>query len=156
MGKVIDKLEGVILTPLRIIPGALGSVFHGMKATDPGFEGFGEVYFSTVRKGAIKGWKKHTKMVLNIVVPVGEIRFVIYDDRAESPTSGNFQDIILSPENYYRITVPHGLWMCFQGIGSELNLLMNAASIPHDPEEAINDPVESSDISFDFQIPLMG
>lgn len=152
MGKVVNQLEGVILTPLKIIPGELGSVFHGVKSKDPGFEGFGEVYFSSVHQGVIKGWKKHTKMVLNLVVPVGKIRFVIYDDRPESATKGNFQDTILSIDNYYRLTVPAGLWMAFQGIGSELNLLTNVASIPHDPKEAINDAVEKSDIPFDFQV----
>ncbi len=151
MGQVIDSLEGVILTPLKIIPGELGSVFHGMKHTDPGFHGFGEVYFSTVHQGVVKGWKKHTEMVLNVVVPVGSIRFVIYDDREHSATIHHFQEVVLSTDNYYRLTVPPGLWMAFQGVGPSLNLLMNAASIPHDPAEAINDPISTSKISFDFQ-----
>ena len=90
------KIEGVRLSPLKIIDGEKGSVLHAMKQDDPGFEGFGEAYFSTVIKGAVKGWKRHTRMTLNLVVPFGSIRFVIYDDRENSITRDSYFDVTLS------------------------------------------------------------
>ncbi len=140
-------IEGVVLSDLKIILGENGSVMHGLKASDPSFHGFGEAYFSTVNKGAIKGWKRHTKMTLNIIVPVGCIRFVIYDEKKDSKTSGLFTDIKLGIDSQYsRLTVPPGLWMAFQGIGDGLNLLLNIGSIPHDPTEADQLPVYNDSI----------
>lgn len=128
-------IEGVSLTRVRIIPGESGDVLHALKATEPEFAGFGEAYFSTVKKGAIKAWKRHRVMTLNLVVPCGEIKFVLYDDRKNSSTCGEIFEIVLSRSNYQRLTVPPMIWMGFKGLGNGLNMLLNVSSIPHDPDE---------------------
>jgi len=131
----MDLLEGVIITPLKQIFHPLGDVFHGMKKSDAGFAGFGEAYFSTIKKGETKVWKKHLSMTLNIVVPMGKIRFVMYDDRPDSATFGDFNECVLSPEtNYARLTVPPQVWMAFQGL-DDYNLLLNIANLEHNPDE---------------------
>ncbi|MBP6163247.1 MAG: dTDP-4-dehydrorhamnose 3,5-epimerase family protein [Aliarcobacter sp.] len=130
-------MEGVILTPLKQIVNPKGDLYHAMKQSDNGYKSFGEAYFSTVIKDEIKGWKKHTVMVLNLIVPIGAVEFIIYDDRIDSSTKNQFFSLILSQENYQRLTVPAGVWMAFKGIGEDLNMLLNIASIEHDPSEAI-------------------
>ena len=75
----LNSVDGVILSPLKIIENPLGNIFHVMKSSDLGFMGFNEAYFSTINYNQIKPWKKHLKMTLNLIVPVGEIRFVLYD-----------------------------------------------------------------------------
>jgi dTDP-4-dehydrorhamnose 3,5-epimerase len=129
-------LDGVLISKQNIIPTPGGSVMHAMKSSDPGAKGFGEAYFSTVDPGFIKGWKRHKKMTLNLLVPFGEIRFVLYDDRASESKRGIFQDVILSPQNYSRLTVPPNIWIAFQGLASGRSLLLNLANIPHDPLES--------------------
>ena len=129
-------MDGVILTPLKQIYHPKGDIFHAMKKSDIGFDGFGEAYFSTINQDDIKGWKKHTKMTLNIVVPVGNIEFVVYDENSKE-----FFSTKLSHSNYQRLTVKSGLWVAFRGIG-EYNMLLNLASIEHDPNEAINIGIE--------------
>ncbi len=127
-------MQGVLLTPLRRIPTGGGDVRHAMQAGAPGFTGFGEAYFSSVDKGAVKGWKRHSRMTLNLVVPVGAVRFVVVDE-----ARGERFDTLLSPdppERYGRLTVSPGLWMAFGGMGEGLNLLLNLADILHDPAEA--------------------
>lgn len=126
-------IDGVIVTPLKIIGVPEGDVLHAMKCSDVGFSGFGEAYFSTIKADAIKAWKRHRKMTLNLVVPVGAVRFVIFDDR-----NGNesFQEIELSKKNYCRLTVPPMVWMGFQGRANMTSMLMNIANIPHDPGES--------------------
>jgi dTDP-4-dehydrorhamnose 3,5-epimerase len=126
--------NGVIFTPLRRIPTGRGDVLHALKASDPGYTGFGEAYFSIVLPDSIKGWKRHRRMTMNLIVPEGSVRFVVYDEQKKA-----FQDFLLSPdkvENYGRLTVPPGIWMAFAGIGAGLNLVLNIASIEHDPAEA--------------------
>ena len=125
-------MDGVILTPLKQIHNPKGDVYHAMKKNDEGFDGFGEAYFSTIHKGDIKGWKKHTKMTLNLVVPVGEIEFVVYNE-----ISKEFFAVKISQNNYQRLTVKAGLWMGFRGL-QENNMLLNLASIEHDPLESEN------------------
>ena len=83
-------MDGVALNDSRQIEHSQGAIYHALKRSDSGFNGFGEAYFSSVNYGAIKGWKKHKEMHLNILVPVGKIEFVIYDDREESQTKGDF------------------------------------------------------------------
>lgn len=137
-------MDGVILTPLKQIYHPKGDIFHAMKKSDIGFDGFGEAYFSTINQNDIKGWKKHTKMTLNIVVPVGNIEFVVYDEKTKE-----FFSTKLSHNNYQRLTVKSGLWMAFKGL-DKYNMLLNLASIEHDPNEAVN--IELNEINYKWEI----
>jgi dTDP-4-dehydrorhamnose 3,5-epimerase len=141
-------IEGVLITPLKIIEGESGSVMHAIKNNETAFQGFGEAYFSTVEPGQVKGWKKHTKMLLNIIVPVGSILFVLYDDRKDSKSFQSIQEVSLSTNNYQRLTVPPGVWMAFKGLGNGLNMLLNVASIAHDPLEAESLPVKNDKVPY--------
>lgn len=133
-------MDGVILTPLKQIYNPKGDVFHAMKKSDEGFDGFGEAYFSTIHKDDIKGWKRHIKMTLNLVVPVGKIEFVVYDENSKE-----FFSVKLSQDNYQRLTVKAGLWMAFKGC-DENSMLLNLASIEHNPDEAVN--IELNEIKY--------
>ncbi|MDX4063835.1 WxcM-like domain-containing protein [Aliarcobacter skirrowii] len=135
-------MDGVILTPLKQIYHPKGDIFHAMKKSDIGFDGFGEAYFSTINQNDIKGWKKHTKMTLNIIVPVGNIEFVVYDENSKE-----FFSTKLSHNNYQRLTVKAGLWMAFKGL-DKYNMLLNLASIEHDPNEAVN--IELNEINYEW------
>ena len=120
---------------------------HALKKSDTGFAGFGEAYFSTVKCKQVKGWKCHTQMILNFIVPAGSIRIVVYDPRKESETCQLFNEFVLGPEaEYARLTIEPGLWVAFQGISEGLNLLLNVASILHDPAEAISLPINNDQI----------
>ena len=132
MGKMI---QGIILTPLKIIDLDDGNVMHAMRNTDQGFSDFGEVYFSEVYPGRIKAWKRHNKMTLNLVVPIGEVHLVCYDDRADSESFGLFTEISFLKNNYGRLTIPPQIWFGFKGLSREKALIINIANIMHDPHE---------------------
>jgi dTDP-4-dehydrorhamnose 3,5-epimerase len=127
-------IKDILITKLNIIKSDDGSVFHGIKSTDIGFEKFGETYFSFINEGAFKGWKKHTKMTMNLIVPIGEIRFNFIDLREDSQNFNERMEINLSVKNYVRLTVPPSIWFGFKGLADQ-NMLVNIASIPHDPKE---------------------
>jgi dTDP-4-dehydrorhamnose 3,5-epimerase len=76
-------------------------------------------------------------MILNLVVIQGEVKFVLFDDRPKSTTKNQTFEVILSRNNYQRLTVAPGIWVAFQGRSDSVNLLLNIASIEHDPAEAI-------------------
>ena len=140
-------MNKLIITPLDIIETDKGDVMHGMKSYDPGFSGFGEAYFSVVNHNAIKAWKRHHEMTLNLVVPVGKIKFVLFDDRDES--NNNFQEIIISRDNYCRLTVPPMIWIGFQGMDNNDSVLLNIADINHNPSEV--DKKSIDEINFDWE-----
>lgn len=125
-------MDGVTLTPLKQIYHPKGDIFHAMKKSDDGFAGFGEAYFSTIHQGDIKGWKQHTQMTLNLVVVLGEIEFVVYDEMKKE-----FFSVRLSKDNYQRLSVSPKLWVAFRGLG-ESNMLLNLANLEHDSKEAMN------------------
>lgn len=140
----ITKIDGLIYKPLKIIGQPNGSVLHGIKTGDSEFAGFGEAYFSTIISGAVKGWKRHNRMTMNLIVVSGAIRFGFYDTRESSSSYRKYALFDLSRENYGRITVVPGLWMAFSGLSQGENILLNFANIPHDPSEsdslALGDP----------------
>lgn len=145
-------IEGVIVTPLRQIVDERGKVMHMLRSDAPHFQGFGEIYFSTVHPGVVKGWHRHQRMVLNYAVPSGLIKFVLHDDREGSPTRGETNHFFIGPENYLLVTVPPMVWNGFKGIGDETAIVANCASIPHDPTEIERmDPFDPS-IPYDWGV----
>jgi dTDP-4-dehydrorhamnose 3,5-epimerase len=139
-------VDGVTLTPLKQIHNPKGDVFHAMKKSDDGFDGFGEAYFSQVDKGAIKAWKRHKEMTLNLIVPVGEIRFILFDDR-EMPNT-QFQEVIISKNNYCRLTVPPMIWMGFQGLSDGGSMLLNIANLEYDAHEVDERDIEQIEFNW--------
>jgi len=145
-------IDGVIITPLKQIVDERGKVMHMLRSNEKHFVSFGEVYFSSVQPGAIKGWHLHSSMTLNYAVPHGLIKFVLYDDRPGSGTRGIVQEIFLGQDNYCLVTVPHMIWNGFKGIGVQESIVANCASIPHDPNEIIRrDPFDPL-IPYDWSI----
>lgn len=140
-----ELLPQVYLSSLKKIETDKGSIYHGMKSSDTGYKDFGEVYFTSVKEGVTKGWRKHLRMTLNLVVVNGEISLFLVDGREGAPK--DVKQVNLSRDNYKRLTVPPGVWVAFRGNKPEENLMMNIASIPHDPEESVTQELDT------FQIP---
>ena len=127
MGAV--SVSQILITPLKRIQVLGGDVLHGITCNDSGYVDFGEAYFSIIEVGAIKAWKKHLRMTLNFIVPQGEVFFVFIDEE------GAVQEEIVGENRYVRLTVPPGIWFGFKGVGNKANVVLNIASIPHDPVE---------------------
>lgn len=147
-------IDGVQVIPLRRFPDERGTVLHMLKCTDPHFRGFGEIYFSTVYQGVVKGWHKHERMGLNYACIHGRIKLVLYDDRAGSATRGEFMEIFLGADNYSLVVIPENLWNGFKGMAPE-SIVANCATLPHDPERAGTrriDPFDNDLIPYDWRL----
>lgn len=141
-------LEEILVTPLRRISTVGGDVMHAMRSDDVGYGGFGEAYFSWIVPGAVKAWKRHRRMTLNLVVPVGQVRFVFF---APGKSTEAFRGEEIGAQRYMRLTVPPGIWFGFQGRADCPSLVLNIADIAHDPDEAERRAIE--EISFDWHTP---
>lgn len=135
-------IEGVTLRPLRQFPDDRGAVLHMLRSNDPHFEKFGEVYFSTVRCGAVKAWHRHTGKTVNLAVPIGEIRFVVWSGEGEA------HELRLGRDHYQLLTIQPGIWYGFQGLADGESLIANCATEPFDPKEGENLPPDTDKIPF--------
>ena len=140
------KLADILVTPLRRIENAGGDVLHGMKQSDVGYTGFGEAYFSWVSAGAIKAWKRHTHMTMNVVVPLGQVKFVFQCVSSDGIEEFRVEEI--GEDRYARLTVPPGIWFGFQGLHTPQSLLLNIANIPHETNEVGR--LALTDINYDW------
>lgn len=145
-------IDGVLVHPLRQIPDERGKVMHMMRCDAPHFEQFGEIYFSVVYPNVIKGWHLHKEMTLNYAVVSGMIKLVLYDDRVNSPTKGELQELFIGESNYCLVRIPPGIWNGFKGIGVTPAIVANCSTIPHYPDEIVRlDPFDNS-IPYDWEL----
>ncbi|HIB53469.1 MAG TPA: dTDP-4-dehydrorhamnose 3,5-epimerase [Nitrospirales bacterium] len=123
-----------------------------LREDSPVFSRFGEIYFSCVHPGVVKAWHFHKKMTLNYAVVSGQIKFVLFDERVDSPTKGELQELYISPENYALVTVPPLIWNGFKGVGTKTAIVANCATLPHDPDEIERRPASDKRIPYDWAI----
>ena len=140
------------ITPLRRIPDERGAVLHMLRDDSESFERFGEIYFSTIYPGAVKGWHRHREMTLNYAVPVGMIKLVCFDDRSDSSTRGNLVELHVGELNYVLVTIPPGVWNGFKGEGVVPALVANCATIHHSADEIERLDPSTNEIPYDWAI----
>lgn len=145
-------IQGVKVIPLKKIPDERGAVFHMLKNTDAHFLQFGEIYFSEVYPGVVKGWHLHEKMTLNYAVVHGMIKLVLYDERNDSPTKGELMELYVGDENYVLVIVPPGVTNGFKGMGTIPAIVANCATIPHDPTEIVRMDPFTKGIPYDWTL----
>lgn len=145
-------IDGVVIVPLKTFLDERGIVRHMMRNTDPHFSQFGEIYFSEIFPGAIKGWYVHRKMELNYAVVSGNIKLVLYDTRESSPTHEELQEIFMGEDNYVLVKIPPHVVNGFKAVGNEKAIVANCATISHDPTEIERiDPFDPT-IGYDWDI----
>ena len=146
------SIDGVQAISLRRIPDERGTIYHMLRSDDPHFVRFGEIYFTSVYEGVVKGWHKHREMTLNYACIYGRIKLVLFDDRPDSATQGNLDELFLGPDNYTLIVIPPGIWTGFKGMSRPFALVANCCTHPHDPARTTRlDPFENH-IPYDWAI----
>ncbi|MDO8554728.1 MAG: dTDP-4-dehydrorhamnose 3,5-epimerase family protein [Candidatus Micrarchaeota archaeon] len=145
-------IDGVLIVPLKQIPDERGKIMHMIRKDSPYFEKFGEVYFSVVYPGVVKGWHTHTKVTLNYAVPFGTVKLVLYDMRENSKTKGEIMEIFTGESNYVLIKIPPGVASGVKGVGVNPAFIVNCATEPHDPKEIGRIDPFKNDIPYDWKI----
>ena len=145
-------IHDITLTPLKQIIDERGKVMHMLREDSPIFSRFGEIYFSYTYPSSVKAWHLHKKMTLNYTVVLGEIKFVLYDDRPESPTRGEIMELFISPENYLLVTVPPLIWNGFKAVGTRTAIVANCATLPHNPDEIERRSPTDLSIPYDWEL----
>lgn len=145
-------IDGVEIIPLKQICDERGKVMHMLRNDAPHFDKFGEIYFSLVYPGVVKGWHIHEKMTLNYAVVKGMIKVVLYDDRKDSKTKGELMEIFIGESNYCLVKIPPFVWNGIKGVGTEPAILANCATVPHNPSEIKRKDPFTKDIPYDWDL----
>jgi dTDP-4-dehydrorhamnose 3,5-epimerase len=134
-----SKIEGVEQFSLKRFFDKRGAVLRVLRSDDEFFDGFGEVYCSYIKPKCVKAWHLHKKMWLNYAVPNGAIDLVLFDVRSHSSTQFCKQIFRIGVAGRYALVrIPPGIWNGFKSISSSRGaLVVNVASIPHDPKEIV-------------------
>jgi len=141
-------IEGVVVQELNQFIDNRGRVMHMIRVDNPLFEKFGEIYFSEVLPGVVKAWKRHKMMTQFFTVPIGMIELVVYDDRENSVTKGNWKVLEIGRENYRLIKIPPKLWYGFKCISNHPALIANCPDLAHSPNESTNKAPDDPSIPY--------
>ena len=149
----MSDINGVKVISLKKIPDERGSIYNMLRSSDSHFTKFGEIHFSKIYKGAIKGWHIHKKITLNYCVVQGMVKLVLYDARDNSSTKGNIMELFIGDDNYVLVIIPFGVANGQKGI-TETSLLANVPDIPHDKldaDEMIRIDPSDNDIPYNWK-----
>ena len=75
---------------------------------------------------------------------------MLFDDRKKSSTNGKFQEIILSPKNYFLVSIPPNIWNGFKGIASQESIIANCLDNPHDENEMVRKNYDDKYFKFNW------
>jgi len=143
-------IEGVKISELKVISDKRGKIMHMMRTDSPVFKKFGEIYFSTIYKNIIKGWHLHLTSTLNYACIKGKVKLVLFDDRKNSKSKNQYQEIILTPEKYFLVTIPPNIWNGFKGIDTEESIIANCLDNPHDEKEMVRKDISDKYFNFNW------
>lgn len=149
----MDRIDGVVTKPLRVIPDERGYLMECLRRDDPFFESFGQSYISAVYPGVVKAWHYHKEQTDLIVCVSGMIRLAIYDDRDDSPSRGAVNVFHVGEQNPMLVKIPKGLYHGWKGIGAPISLVLNCPDRVYDyknPDEFRIDP-HDNDIPFSWE-----
>ncbi len=139
-------IDGVAVRRARVMPDERGRLGEIMRADDPWFEKFGQVYFTTTYPGVVKAWHYHKVQTDHFYVIRGTIKVALYDDRPDSPTHGVVNELYLSEHCPGLVRIPAGVqhgWMC---VGQTEAYIVNIVSESYNyaqPDEYRTDPHEN-------------
>ena len=127
-------IDGVHVKKLKVIPDERGLLMEMLRADDPFFQKFGQVYLSMVYPGVVKGWHYHNVQTDHFVIVKGMAKVVLYDRREDSPTHGEVNEFFMGDINRILITIPPGVLHGIKGIGTEPAYLINCPTEPYNYE----------------------
>jgi dTDP-4-dehydrorhamnose 3,5-epimerase len=146
----MKSIEGLHIIPLKKILNERGYLLEIQRNDDLHYRGFGQLYLTCTLPGVVKAWYRHQKQLDQITLVRGELAFVLYDGREDSPTYHNILEIILTDQEPVLIQTPPGIWHGFKALGNEPAQLLHLNSTAFDFEHTDEDrlPPDSQTIPY--------
>lgn len=145
-------IDGVIVKKLKVIPDERGYLMEMLRADDPFFEKFGQVYLTAAYPGVVKGWHYHKVQTDHFVAVSGMVKVVLYDRRDGSPTRGEVNEFFMGLHNPILLVIPPLVAHGMKAIGTEPGMVINCPTEVYrydEPDEHRIDP-HSGEIPYDW------
>ena len=150
----MSSIDGVLTKRLKVIPDERGRLMEILRADDPIFGKFGQVYMTTNYPGVVKAWHLHKVQEDMVSCVKGMIKLVLFDAREDSPTRGEVQEFFIGEHNPLLVRVPAGVYHGWKGISLDESVVVNIPTEMYDydgPDEH-RLPWDTSEIPYDWEI----
>ena len=110
---------------------------------------FGQVYLvGNVAKGTIRAFHKHRELWDWFFISRGAAKFVLKDDRQESPTYGNLMTVVTGERNPTLIAVPPGVYHGWMSLDDDTQMISVASHLynQNQPDEVRIAPDSFGDV----------
>ncbi len=148
-------IAGAQVKPLKVIPDERGRLMEILRSDEPIFERFGQVYVTTARPGVVKAWHYHKLQADHWTCLHGRARVGLYDPRPNSPTRGEVNEFLMTPQEPFLLRIPVGVYHGFKGADPDgETMIMNVPTVPYNytaPDEYRHDPYDPA-IPFDWRL----
>ena len=124
------KINGLKKINIKIFKNKKGDLIKYLSVKNRFFKKFGEIYFSEIKKGQIKGWNLHKRYKCHIAVISGSFIFNFVDNRKKSKTYLKRDKVNLSKKNYGVLIIPPNIWFNFT-TKNKISLIVNTLNYPH-------------------------
>lgn len=116
------------------------------------------VYQVTLRPGKVRGWVVHRLQEDRLFMSQGTFKWVLYDDRSDSPTYKALNVIYLSEHNRGLLLIPRGVYHAVQNVGHTDALFINmpTRAYNHADPDKYRLPLDTDLIPYRFENRLGG
>ena len=145
-------IDGVKVKQLKVMPDERGRLMEVLRADDPEFIKFGQVYMTTGYPGVVKAWHFHKKQYDNFACLKGMMKVVLYDSREGSSTKGEVNEFFLGEHNNILLQIPPFVYHGFKCISDTEAMIINCCTEMYDraePDE-YRLPPHGGDIPYDW------
>ena len=139
-------MKGFKLTKLKKINLPKGNVLKFIDKKNKNFIKFEKVFFSFVNYKSIKAWKMHKKMTLNIVVPIGNVRFVLFEMKKNKVSK--IEEVKIGQNDYRLLTINPKIWYGFIGISKNPSMIVSLTNMLHDENEMVRENINFFDYNW--------
>lgn len=149
-------IEGVKIKKLKVIPDERGRLMEIFRNDDENFEKFGQVYMTTNYPGVVKAWHYHKIQTDNVACLNGMIKLVMFDDRKDSLTKGEVNELFLGIHNPVLVSIPSGVYHGWKNIGEKESIIVSVPTEAYNREnpDEFRLPYNDTKIPYDWGIKM--
>ena len=128
--KKINTIKGIEVIPLIYHVDDRGYLIEILRASDPYFTKFGQIYLvGNMTKGTIRAFHKHKKLWDFFFISHGSAKFAFYDDRPKSSTYKNIQTVIIGEKKPSLIVIPPGIYHGWMSLEDDTQMVSTASEV---------------------------
>ena len=114
----------------KIIRNKKGNIKKFLTKKSKEYKGFGECYFSEIKKNDTKGWKKNLSTHQMLTVIHGSVIFFVIDDRIKNKIK-KYKFLIDSNRNFKKLIIPKNVWYSFKSNYKDTSIIFNFLNTEH-------------------------